>query len=90
MRRSSSNTVRALAAAALTILALGVTAPAVAAPGGPVRSDEGASTVTDSVETVPVTVDTSNQAGWWRPLDVVDGVSYFAFNAPASTSRSSG
>jgi len=85
MRRSSSNTVRALAAAALTVLALGVTAPAVAAPGGPVRGDAGGDAVTDTVETVPVTVDTSNQAGWWRPLDVVDGVSYFAFNAPAST-----
>lgn len=40
-----------------------------------------------SVETVPVTVDGSNQSGWWNPLAVVDGVTYFAYNVPASTGR---
>lgn len=40
-----------------------------------------------TVETVPVTVDGSNQSGWWNPLAVVDGVTYFAYNVPAGTNR---
>lgn len=39
-----------------------------------------------TVETVPVTVDSSNQSGWWNPLAVVDGVTYFAYNVPGSAS----
>lgn len=34
---------------------------------------------------LPFAVDTSNQAAWWSPVDVFDGVTYFAFDAPAST-----
>ena len=40
-----------------------------------------------SVETVPVTVDGSNQSGWWNPLAVVDGTTYFAYNVTAATNR---
>ncbi|MEU0484267.1 BNR-4 repeat-containing protein, partial [Streptosporangium sp. NPDC006013] len=36
------------------------------------------------VERLPFAVDTSNQAGWWRPLDLFGGVTYFAYNAPAA------
>ncbi|MGP4095343.1 BNR-4 repeat-containing protein [Nonomuraea sp. KM90] len=35
-------------------------------------------------ERLPFTVDSSNQAGWWRPLDSFRGVDYFAYNAPAA------
>lgn len=40
-----------------------------------------------SVETVPVTVDGSNQSGWWNPLAVADGITYFAYNVPAGAGR---
>ncbi|WP_226531097.1 BNR-4 repeat-containing protein [Microbacterium paraoxydans] len=61
----------ATAAATLTVLALSVPASAGAA--------------TPEVENVPVTVDSSNQSGWWNPL-VVDGdETYFAYNVPGST-----
>lgn len=40
-----------------------------------------------TVETVPVVVDGSNQSGWWNPLTVVNGISYFAYNVPASAGR---
>ncbi|MGK9148320.1 BNR repeat-containing protein [Plantibacter flavus] len=73
-----------LAVCAIGVLALGSAAPASAATTGPSISAVPTTSVTDSVETLPYPVDTSNQAGWWRPLDVVDGVSYFAFNAPAA------
>ncbi|HCS59999.1 MAG TPA: hypothetical protein DIW46_01175, partial [Microbacterium sp.] len=39
------------------------------------------------IETVPVTVDGSNQSGWWNPLTVVGDTAYFAYNAPAGASR---
>jgi hypothetical protein len=35
-------------------------------------------------ETLPFRVDSSNQAAWWKPLEVVGDVTYFAFNAPAA------
>lgn len=38
-----------------------------------------------SVEDLPFRVDASNQAGWWNPIDEVDGVTYFAYNAPGPT-----
>ncbi|GAA2380346.1 hypothetical protein GCM10010404_40900 [Nonomuraea africana] len=38
-----------------------------------------------AIERLPYEVDPSNQAGWWRPLDSFQGVSYVAYNAPAST-----
>ncbi|MFE6735043.1 BNR-4 repeat-containing protein [Microbacterium sp. NPDC057650] len=40
-----------------------------------------------TVETVPVTVDGSNQSGWWNPLAVVGDTTYFAYNVPAGTNR---
>lgn len=39
-----------------------------------------------STEDLPFLVDSSNQAGWWNPIDEVDGVTYFAYNAPGPTS----
>lgn len=64
----------AAAAAALTLTGL-------AAPGA------GADTSSSSMETVPVTVDASNQSGWWNPLAVVGDTTYFAYNVPATTGR---
>lgn len=41
-----------------------------------------------TVETVPVTVDGSNQSGWWNPLAVTaDGTTYFAYNVPAAAAN---
>ncbi|NUW44072.1 BNR-4 repeat-containing protein [Nonomuraea rhodomycinica] len=71
-------TAAALLAASLAPLpaAARTTAPSVAA----------ATAIAEpSVEQVPVTVDSSNQSGWWRPLDSFGGTDYFAYNAPAST-----
>lgn len=85
MRRTSSNLIRALAGSTIAVLALGAMSPAAAVPGGQLDANGTPGGPAELVETLPVSVDTSNQAGWWRPLDVVDGVTYFAFNAPAST-----
>lgn len=61
-------------AAAIAALALGlVVAPSAHAVGG-----------APTVEELPFAVDSSNQAAWWNPLDVVGDVTYFAFNAPAA------
>ena len=38
-----------------------------------------------TVEDLPFRVDASNQAGWWNPIDEVDGIAYFAYNAPGPT-----
>jgi hypothetical protein len=65
---------KAVATAAAVVAVLATAAPAHA----------GVHPVT--VETVPVTVDSSNQSGWWNPLAVVDGVTYFAYNVPGSAS----
>lgn len=62
------------------LLLLPFAPPAAAAP-----AVSAAAAAQAAVERVPVTVDSSNQAGWWRPLDTFDGVEYFAYNAPAST-----
>ncbi|WP_430647448.1 BNR-4 repeat-containing protein [Agromyces sp. GXS1127] len=64
----------ALAAAAVAAVSVGL-APAAAAAPPPVQ-----------VETLPYAVDTSNQAAWWSPVDVFEGVTYFAYDAPASPS----
>lgn len=65
----------AAAALAMTALSIGLAPMAAAADPPPVE-----------VETLPYPVDTSNQAAWWNPVDVVDGVTYFAYDAPAATS----
>ena len=38
-----------------------------------------------AVESVPVTVDSSNQAGWWKPIAIAGGEKYFAANTPGSS-----
>ncbi|NGN67348.1 hypothetical protein G5C51_26020 [Streptomyces sp. A7024] len=51
-----------------------LTAPALAAPAAP--------------SAVPYTIDSSNQAAWWTPVDTYKGAgeyTYFAFNEPGST-----
>ncbi|SFR61874.1 F5/8 type C domain-containing protein [Microbacterium azadirachtae] len=61
--------------------AAAVTLSVLAAPAA------GADPVSPSLETVPVTVDASNQSGWWNPLAVVGGTTYFAYNVTATTGR---
>lgn len=61
------------------VLAAVVASTVLAAP-----ADAGVHTAT--VETLPVTVDTSNQSGWWNPLAVADDITYFAYNVPGSRS----
>jgi len=63
---------KAGAAAAAALIALTLAVPASA----------GATTA--DVETVPATVDTSNQSGWWNPLTVDGDKTYFAYNVPGS------
>lgn len=63
----------AVGALAGAMLATAGILPAVAAP--PQKT----------VEDLPFRVDASNQAGWWNPIDEVDGIAYFAYNAPGST-----
>lgn len=65
---------KAAVATAAVVAALAVAAPAHAGVHP------------STVETLPVTVDSSNQSGWWNPLAVVDGVTYFAYNVPGSAS----
>lgn len=67
-------TLRGGSAAAIAALALAL----IVAPSA--HADAGAT----AVEDLPFAVDSSNQAAWWNPLDVVGGVTYFAFNAPAT------
>lgn len=69
---------RGLTLAAATIATITATALAPAAAAGVHAT---------TVETVPVTVDGSNQSGWWNPLAVVGGTTYFAYNVPAGTNR---
>lgn len=66
---------RALPALAL-LAALVPTAPASASAGR-----------APSVERLPYTVDVTNQAGWWRPLDSLNGTDYFAYDAPSATAN---
>lgn len=66
----------ALAAAAIAATMAAAITPAASAAVHPTE-----------VETVPVTIDGSNQSGWWNPLAVVDGITYFAYNVPAGTGR---
>lgn len=61
-------------AVAIGALALGL----IVAPSA--HADDGAMTVED----LPFAVDSSNQAAWWNPLDLVGNVTLFAFNAPAA------
>ena len=67
-------TLRGASAAAIAALALVL----IVAPSA--HANAGAT----AVEDLPFAVDSSNQAAWWNPLDVVGGVTYFAFNAPAT------
>lgn len=66
----------AAAAAAATLATTLLAAPGAAADA-PVPS----------LDTVPVTVDGSNQSGWWNPLAVVGDTTYFAYNVTATTGR---
>jgi len=66
----------ALTAAALSAVTAAGLAPAAVAAVHPTH-----------VETVPFTVDGSNQSGWWNPLAVVDDTTYFAYNVPAGAGR---
>ncbi|WP_460799895.1 BNR-4 repeat-containing protein [Microbacterium sp. GXF0217] len=63
----------AIGALAGAVLATAGVLPAVAAPPQKI------------VEDLPFRVDSSNQAGWWNPIDEVGGVAYFAYNAPGPT-----
>ncbi|GAA1627970.1 hypothetical protein GCM10009733_025870 [Nonomuraea maheshkhaliensis] len=69
----------AAALLAATLVPLPATASAVVAP---------TTIAAPSIEQAPVTVDSSNQSGWWRPLDSFGGTDYFAYNAPAATAGS--
>jgi hypothetical protein len=60
------------AVTAAALIAIGLAAPA------------SAGVHPTTVETVPATVDTSNQSGWWNPLAVVGDTTYFAYNVPGS------
>lgn len=71
-------TLRRASAAAVAGLALGL----IAAP--PAYATGAATTSATTVEELPFAVDSSNQAAWWNPLDVVGEVTFFAFNAPAT------
>ena len=66
----------ALAGALAAIVVAGITPTGAASAAAPAVE----------VETLPFAVDPSNQAAWWTPIDVVDGVTYFAYDAPASPS----
>ncbi|MFD0660425.1 BNR-4 repeat-containing protein [Thermocatellispora tengchongensis] len=61
----------------LALAATSVTGVAVATPAA-------ASARAPQLERLPYQVDSSNQAGWWRPADTLNGVTYFAYNAPAA------
>lgn len=61
-------------AAAVAAVSIGLAPAGAAADPPPVE-----------VETLPYAVDPSNQAAWWKPIDIFDGVTYFAYDAPAST-----
>ncbi|WP_309128131.1 BNR-4 repeat-containing protein [Microbacterium sp.] len=61
------------------LLTVAVAATATAIAASPASAGVHATTV----ETVPVTVDGSNQSGWWNPLAVVGDETYFAYNVPA-------
>ncbi|REJ07215.1 hypothetical protein DY023_04275 [Microbacterium bovistercoris] len=76
MRAPIRRRAAALATAGLAAATIAALAPAASAAVHP--------TV---VETVPVTVDGSNQSGWWNPLTVVGDTTYFAYNVPAGTNR---
>ncbi|GAA1720655.1 hypothetical protein GCM10009809_15420 [Isoptericola hypogeus] len=65
-------------AAAAALVVTGATV-AAAAPSDAQHGHRG-----DTVEQLPFPVDTSNNAGWWTPLDVVGGVTYMAFDSPAA------
>src|SRR5262245_42558760 len=40
-----------------------------------------------TVTTVPRDIDSSNVAGWWRPLVLRGNDTYFAFNAPGTAAN---
>ena len=65
----------AVAVAATAVVAVGLAPAAAVAAPPPVTA-----------ESLPYPVDPSNQAAWWSPVDVFDGVTYFAYDAPASPS----
>ncbi|WP_164234701.1 BNR-4 repeat-containing protein [Microbacterium hydrocarbonoxydans] len=67
----------------LRIAAAALAAAAVCSLAAPAHAGVHPSTV----ETVPVTVDSSNQSGWWNPVAVVGGTTYFAYNVPGSAAN---
>jgi hypothetical protein len=75
-----------VAALAVSAIAAGfgpATGAAAVAPVAPVAAVAAATPV--NAETLPFSVDSSNQAAWWRPIALVGSVTYFAFNAPAAS-----
>ncbi|WP_423465114.1 BNR-4 repeat-containing protein [Promicromonospora sp. MS192] len=82
MRRQHHPGPRAVTAALAAAVTLGAAlpVPAAAAPAPAAAARHAA-----QVDQLPFTVDSSNQAGWWKPLDVVGGVTYVAYNAPGPT-----
>ncbi|MCK9794545.1 BNR-4 repeat-containing protein [Isoptericola sp. 4D.3] len=81
MRRRPTRTLQAAAAALAAAAAVGVTAPPAAAAAVPTAHAKHSA----HVDELPFTVDSSNQAGWWKPIDVVGGTTYVAYNAPGRT-----
>lgn len=54
------------------------------AMAGAVPAESKGTKPSPSVEAVPGGMDSSNQAGWWKPLAEFGGAMYFAFNAPSA------
>lgn len=84
MRRRPTPTLRTALTGAAAALAA---AAAVGAAALPATASAPAAHAKHApqVEELPFTVDSSNQAGWWKPIDVVDGTTYVAYNAPGPT-----
>ncbi|MFE6968508.1 BNR-4 repeat-containing protein [Isoptericola sp. NPDC057653] len=80
MRRRPTPRLRTAAAALAAAAVAAATVPAAAALAAPATPGKH----TETVEQLPFPVDRSNNAGWWTPLDVVDGVTYMAFDSPAA------
>ncbi|WP_166848127.1 BNR-4 repeat-containing protein [Isoptericola sp. BMS4] len=83
MRRHSIPRRPTALAAAATALAAAATVGA-ATPPATADAPHRAMPFTAQVGELPFPVDPTNNAGWWTPLDVVDGVTYVAYDAPAA------
>lgn len=85
MRRPHNPGPRAVTAALAAVVTLGAAVPAAAGPAATGPAGAAAARHAAQVDELPFTVDSSNQAGWWKPIDVVGGVTYVASNAPGPT-----